>query len=82
MQTLIEVEHQPNLFRDKETNLILNADSNAYTQRLKVKAAAKTQADEVENIRKDIGEIKSILNSIVSIINSQNGKNNTNQATA
>jgi len=83
MQTLIEVEHQPNLFRDKETNMILNSDSSSYNQRLKIKAAAKAQADEVENIHKDISEIRTILNSIVTIIQAQNhGKSNTNQASA
>jgi hypothetical protein len=58
---MIPVEGHPNLYRDEKSGAIINCDSQAYNQYMLSVNARKNQKIEIENIKKDIDEIKSLL---------------------
>ena len=58
---MIPVEGERNLFRDKKTGAIINTDSSGYTQYKKMKQRRQTEREELDILRKDINEIKSLL---------------------
>lgn len=68
MSDYLKVEGNTGLVRDIATNAILNTDSGAYERYLAQKNAAKMrrdeiskQADEINNLKNEIGEIKQML---------------------
>lgn len=72
MKKLIPVEGRPNLYRDKNSGAIINTDRNAYQQHLKqIKSAQDEKLKmekleiEVESIKNDLSEIKSLLTSFI-----------------
>jgi len=58
---LIPVEGHNNLFRDKNTGAIINTDSSGYVQYQKMKQRRQTERQELDTLKKDIEEIKSLL---------------------
>lgn len=58
---LIPVEGHTNLFRDKNTGAIINTDSSGYVQYQKMKQRRQTEREELDTLKKDIEEIKSLL---------------------
>jgi len=58
---LIPVEGHNNLFRDKNTGAIINTDSSGYVQYQKMKQRRQTEREELDTLKKDIEEIKSLL---------------------
>lgn len=72
MKKLIPVEGRPNLYRDQSSGAIINTDRNAYQQHLKQIKLAQDEKlkmerleNEVENIKNDLSEIKSLLISFI-----------------
>ena len=63
-EDLIPVEGHSNLFRDKNTGAIVNTDSSGYTQYKKLKQRRQTEREELDTLKKDIDEIKSLLKEI------------------
>jgi SPX domain protein involved in polyphosphate accumulation len=61
---LIRVEGEQHLYRDRETGAILNTDSSGYNQYVKMKKRRQTQKEELDTLKKDIEEIKSLLKEI------------------
>ena len=61
---LIQVENEQNLFRDRETGAILNTDSTGYAQYMRMKKRRQTEREELDTIKDDIEEIKSLLREI------------------
>jgi len=61
MKNLIKVKDHPYLYRDKDTGAIINCDVVAYNQRVKKIEYQKSQREELNNIKKDIEEIKFLL---------------------
>ena len=61
---LIQVENEQNLFRDRETGAILNTDSAGYAQYMRMKKRSQTEREELDTIKDDIEEIKSLLREI------------------
>jgi hypothetical protein len=61
---LIQVENEQNLFRDRETGAILNTDSAGYAQYMRMKKRRQTEREELDTIKDDIEEIKSLLREI------------------
>ena len=55
---MIKVEGHPNLYRDPKTGAIINCDNHGYNQYLKSLESRMKQKDEIENMKKDINEIK------------------------
>ena len=60
-EELIPVEGHSNLFRDKKTGAIINTDISGYAQYQRLKQKRQTEREELDILRKDIEEIKSLL---------------------
>jgi hypothetical protein len=60
----IPVEGHSNLFRDKETGAIVNTDTSGYAQYQKMKQKRLNERRELDIIKSDIEEIKSLLRQI------------------
>lgn len=58
---MIPVEGHNNLFRDRETGAILNTDKSAYINYIKMKEKRQRERNELDAIKSDIEEIKSLL---------------------
>ena len=58
---LVPVEGHNNLFRDRNTGAILNNDKSSYLQYMRLKEQRQREKNELEQIKKDIDEIKSLL---------------------
>jgi SPX domain protein involved in polyphosphate accumulation len=63
-EDLIRVKGEKHLFRDPETGAILNTDSSGYNQYVKMRKRRQTQKEELDTLKKDIEEIKSLLKEI------------------
>lgn len=61
MKNLSKVENHPHLYRDEDTGAIINYDTIGYNQRIKKIESQKNQREELDNLKKDIEEIKSLL---------------------
>lgn len=61
MKNLIKVKDHPHLYRDEDTGAIVNYDTIGYNQRLKKIESQESKKIELDNIKKDIDEIKSLL---------------------
>jgi predicted enzyme involved in methoxymalonyl-ACP biosynthesis len=62
---MIPVEGEKNLYRDEKSGAIVNCDTFEYSQYIKMKSEKKKQREEIEQIKKDIDEIKSLLKELV-----------------
>jgi hypothetical protein len=62
---MIRVEGHPNLYRDEESGAIINCDSVAYNQYVNSLNARDSQKRELNEMRKDIDEIKSLLKELL-----------------
>lgn len=62
---MIPIEGHNNLFRDETTGALVNLDTSEYNQYIKIKTDRKKQKEEIENIKKDIEEIKLLLKEII-----------------
>ena len=68
---MIKVEGHPHLFRDEKTGAIINCDDVGYDQYVKSIELRKNQKEELNNMKKELDEIKSLLKILVE------GKNNS-----
>ena len=63
-EDLIQVEGEHNLFRDRKTGAIVNMDSAGYNQYKILKQKRQNEREELDMIKNDIQEIKSLLREI------------------
>lgn len=63
--SLIPVDGHSNLWRDSNTGAIVNGDDSAYHDYLRKKSAKKNDRQELDDMKKDIDDIKSMLVKIV-----------------
>ena len=63
--SLIPVEGHSNLYRDSETGAIVNNDDSSYHAYLRQKNAKKIEREELDEMKKDIDDIKNMLSKIV-----------------
>ena len=61
----IPVEGNPGLYRDKFSGAIVNCDSAAYNQYLNSLSIRDSQKRELDEMRNDIDEIKSLLKELL-----------------
>ena len=61
---MIRVEGHKNLYRDENSGAIINTDSHGYSQYKKSKNIRLTQKEEIDDMKKDIEEIKNLLRMI------------------
>jgi hypothetical protein len=62
---MIRVEGHPNLYRDERSGAIINCDSVAYNQYVNSLNVRDSQKKEIDNIKNDINEIKSLLKQLL-----------------
>jgi len=65
MENLISVEGHPNLFRDKNTGAIVNCDNVSYRQYLNSISNRMNTKKEIEHLKCEIHEIKSLLKELL-----------------
>jgi hypothetical protein len=68
---LIPVEGSKTLYRDRKSGAIVNYDTNEYNQYIKIKNNRLKEREEIDQLKKDINEIKFLLREIL------NGNNGT-----
>ena len=61
---MIPIEGYKNLYRDQETGAIVNADTVEYNNYIRMKNEKTKQKSEIDNLKKELSEIKSLLKSI------------------
>ena len=62
---MIPVEGHKNLFRDENTGAILNNDSLGYDRHMSMKKKMHKERKELDDMKRDINEIKSLLRELV-----------------
>jgi len=62
---MIPIEGHKNLYRDENTGAILNADNIEYSNYLKLKDEKLKQKNEIDNLKKELSEIKLLLKEII-----------------
>tara|TARA_B000000532_G_scaffold188793_1_gene154784 strand:- start:294 stop:491 length:198 start_codon:yes stop_codon:yes gene_type:complete len=62
---MIRVDGHKNLYRDEKSGAIINNDSAGYTQYKKIRSAKLTQKSEIESLRAELDEIKSLLAELI-----------------
>lgn len=62
---MIRVEGHKNLYRDEKSGAIVNCDATAYNQYMNSLQRKNTQKQELEQMKQDIDEIKSLLKEIL-----------------
>ena len=67
---MIPVEGHKNLFRDENTNAIVNTDSTAYENYMNAKRINSDKQAELDNMKNEIETLKSMLNYLASKITS------------
>lgn len=61
----IPVEGYPNLYRDSESNAIINCDKSAYINYLNSVTSKQIEKTEIENMKNEISEIKDLLKKLL-----------------
>jgi len=61
---MIPVEGHKHLFRDEKSGAIINTDSHGFSQYKKSKNIRLTQKEEIDNMKRDIEELKDLLKKI------------------
>ena len=67
---MIPVEGHKNLFRDEESNAILNTDDIGYQNYIALREKNNDKQTEMDRMRKELDELKSLLNDLASKITS------------
>ena len=67
---MIPVEGHKNLFRDERTGAIVNCDTNSYNNYMSDKIRNSDRKTEMENMKKEIEELKFMLKELSSKITS------------
>jgi hypothetical protein len=58
---MIPVEGHKGLYRDQKTNAIVNNNDNEYSDYIKLKNSKLKERSEIDEIKNEISEIKSLL---------------------
>ena len=62
---MIKVEGHSNLYRDEESGAIINCDNIAYQNYLLSSQQKELKRKELDDMKKDIDEIKSLLKDLI-----------------
>ena len=62
---MIPVKGHSDLFRDEETGSIINTDSFQYDVYIKMRDKKKSDKEELDRMKSDIEEIKTLLKQLV-----------------
>tara|TARA_B100000524_G_scaffold334744_1_gene223507 strand:+ start:166 stop:369 length:204 start_codon:yes stop_codon:yes gene_type:complete len=61
----IKVEGHSHLVRDEESHAIINTDVEQYSLTMRRRQIMRTQRDEINSLKEDMEEIKSLLKGLV-----------------
>ena len=61
----IKVEGHTHLVRDEESHAIINTDVEQYRLTMKRRQMLRTQRDEINSLKNDMSEIKSLLKELI-----------------
>ena len=61
----IKVEGHSHLVRDEESHAIINTDVEQYRLTMRRRQIMQTQRDEINSLKEDMAEIKSLLKGLV-----------------
>ena len=61
----IKVEGHANLVRDEESHAIINTDVEQYRLTMRRRQMLRTQKDEINSLKNDMSEIKSLLKELI-----------------
>ena len=67
---MIPVEGHKNLFRDEYTNAIVNTDDIAFDNYLRTKRSNSDKRAEMDEVKRELAELKSLLKELTSKITS------------
>ena len=70
MSKMIPVEGHKNLYRDEKTNAIVSTDNIGYENYIASRKKNHDKELEMESMRKELDELKSLLNDLASKITS------------
>lgn len=62
---MIRVEGHKNLYRDENSNAIVNCDTGAYNHYIRMRDEKKKQKEEIDQLKNDVNEIKSMLKELL-----------------
>ena len=62
---MIPVQGHKNLYRDEDSGAIINNDSLGYSQYMEMKLKKDNEREELDRMKSDIEEIKSLLKEVV-----------------
>lgn len=65
MDRYVRVENHPNLVRDRETGALLNINIEEITKKRQQKMLARQQAAEINELKNEVGELKSLLRQLL-----------------
>ena len=65
-----KVEGHDNLYRDEESNAIINTDTAAYDNYISVRRVNSDKRAERDDMKKELAELKSLLKELTSKITS------------
>tara|TARA_B100000900_G_scaffold173665_1_gene147420 strand:- start:24 stop:236 length:213 start_codon:yes stop_codon:yes gene_type:complete len=70
MSKMIPVEGHKDLFRDENTNAIVNQNELAYENYIALRNKNKSKQQQLDDMKEEIEELKSLLNDLASKITS------------
>ncbi len=79
---LLEVQDHPNLFRDPTTGVVTNTNTAEYLQRQRVKSTVEQQRAEIDAMKSDISQIKTIMFDVLKAVRNQPKQNESELSTA
>ena len=62
---MIKVQGHKNLYRDEKSNAIINCNVDEYSQYLNSKKQKELQKKEIEDIKIELNEIKTLLKELI-----------------
>lgn len=62
---MIPVEGHKGLYRDEKTNAIINCNDYEYQEYLRAKKLSLDEKSEIENLKTELSEIKSLLTKLL-----------------
>ena len=68
---MIPVEGHKNLYRDENTNAIVNRDSVGFESYVAARRRNKSKQEQMDDMKQEINELKSLLNNLASKITSE-----------
>ena len=72
MKKYMQVEGHSHLIREESSTAIVNTDINAYYLAKKRKEAYRTQVNEINTLKNDMEEMKTLMKELITRVNGQN----------